>query len=264
MSSGSDEESPHAGPADLLSSEGFVLLDQLCGSDLIEHALRVCSDRTRAAQQALGEREIGIGSAAGYEEIVQRSPGRWDVPIAPDEFGFDDRTTPWWPLVAGVLGEDAEHSYSGAISSEPNSPDQYWHTDSPHVAAEHRAAHAINVLVALHDIPMTMGPTEFARGSHRLTNHLSNPSLVREELIYQNADTSPESVVRGTQHPVPEAFSTEMPAGACLIFDDRVLHRGLSNRSDHTRHVAYFTYRRRGYSENTYFESPRSVFDATA
>ena len=60
------------------------------------------------------------------------------------------------------------------VFSDPATPTQCWHTDSPHVASEHQAAHALNVLVALHNIPMDMGPTECARGSHFLTNHLSN------------------------------------------------------------------------------------------
>jgi ectoine hydroxylase-related dioxygenase (phytanoyl-CoA dioxygenase family) len=107
-----------------------------------------------------------------------------------------------------------------------------------------------------------MGPTECARGSHVLSNHLSNPDLVIEQLIYQHAGTSPESLVEGAHTPVPERSATDMAAGSCLVFDDRLLHRGLANRSDSTRHVAYFSYRRKAYSENTHFESQRSVFDA--
>lgn len=254
-------------PADTLSgiaSDGFVLLHQLCDSEFLESVSAVARRRSAEIREALGKREIGIGSAAGFVEIVQRSPGRWDVPISMDQFGLDDRDMPWWPLIASVLGEDAEHSFSGVVSSEPGSPAQHWHTDSPHVASDHRGAHAINVLVALHDIAMTMGPTECARGSHVLTNHLDNPSLVIDELIYQHAGTSPETLVNGTQHPVPKGCATAMTAGSCLVFDDRLLHRGLANRSDQTRHVAYFSYRQEGYSANTHFESQRSVFDAPA
>jgi ectoine hydroxylase-related dioxygenase (phytanoyl-CoA dioxygenase family) len=182
----------------------------------------------------------------------------------PQEFGIDEREMPWWPLITAVLGEDAEHSFSGVVSSEPGSPAQYWHTDSPHESPQHLAAHAINVLVALHDLPMSMGPTECARGSHTLTNHLGNPALVLEELIYQHAGTSPELLVKGTRFPVPESCASAMAAGSCLVFDDRIMHRGLANRSNDTRFVAYFSYRRKGYSANTHFESQRSVFDAGA
>ena len=246
---------------DRLASDGFVLLHQLCDRTAVAALLDVCLRRARVIRAALGAKEIGIGSAAGYMEIVQRSPGRWDVPITPQQFGIDDRKMPWWPLVAAVLGEDAEPSFSGVVSSEPGSPAQHWHIDSPHEAPEHRPAHAMNVLLALHDTPMAMGPTECARGSHVLTNHLSNPLLVREELIYQHAGTSPESLVRGTESRVPETFADSLAAGSCLVFDDRLLHRGLANRSDTVRHVAYFSYRRKGYCVNTHFESRRSVYD---
>jgi len=251
------------GLADQLGSDGFVLLHRLCSSQLVERILDVSGRRAREVREALGSREIGIGSAAGYAEIVQRSPGRWDVPVTPQEFGFNDNTLPWWPLVVAALGNDAEHSFSGVVFSEPGSPAQCWHTDSPHVAPEHLAAHALNVLVSLHDIPLDMGPTEVARGSHILTNHLANPLLVRDELIYQHASTSPEWLVKGTGKPVPECCASAMAAGSCLVFDDRIMHRGLANRSDKTRHVAYFSYRKKEYSENTHFESQRSVFDAT-
>ena len=252
---------PFSEAVDRLASDGFVLLHRLCDRESVEALLDACLRRARVIRAALGAKEIGIGSAAGYVEIVQRSPGRWDVPITPQQLGIDDREMPWWPLVAAVLGEDAEPSFSGVVSSEPDSPAQHWHIDSPHEAPEHRPAHAMNVLLALHDTPMAMGPTECARGSHVLTNHLSNPLLVCDQLLYQHAGTSPESLVKGTPSRVPERFAESLAAGSCLAFDDRLLHRGLANRSDTVRHVAYFSYRRKGYCANTHFESERSVYD---
>jgi hypothetical protein len=238
------------------------LLQRLVDQDLLGQLLSVSSQRASAVRQALGDREIGIGSKAGFVEIVQRSPGRWDVPISPAQFGLDDKELPWWPMIAAALGEDAELSFSGVVSSEPDSPAQFWHTDSPHEAARHLPAHAINVLVALHDVPMRMGPTECARGSHVLTNHISNPLLVIDELLYQHAGTTPDLLVRGTNTSVPELCATDMKAGSCLVFDDRLMHRGLANLTDAVRHIAYFSYRQKGYAVNTHFESKRSVFTA--
>ena len=248
---------------DQLAADGVILLRRLCSEEFVRHVLKVSLERSSEVRAALGSREIGIGSAAGYEEIVQRSPGRWDVPISPQQFGFDDRELPWWSLVTEVLGADAEHSFSGVVFSEAGSPAQYWHIDSPHESANHLPPHALNVLVALQDIPMNMGPTEFARGSHTLTNHLSNAALVRDELIYQHACTSPRWLVRDSGNTEPESFVCALERRSCLLFDDRILHRGLANQSDRTRHVAYFSYRKRGYAENTHFESQRSVFATT-
>ena len=244
-----------------IRSDGFVLLENLCSEEMLKQLAGVAIKRLQELQSALGNREIGIGSAAGYVEICQRSPGRWDAPISPEEFGFEPKGLPWRPLVATMLGEDAEFTFSGVVSSEPNTPAQQWHIDSPHEAAELLPLHAIQVIIAIEDIPLEMGPTELTRGSQVQTNHFSVTSLLPDEMVYQHQGTTPESLVRGTQYPVPESVKSALPAGTCIAFDDRILHRGLANKSNKHRHVVYFSYRRKGYSVNTHFESDRSVFD---
>jgi hypothetical protein len=243
-----------------LADDGFVLLVGICEVELTTRLLEVSRERSRAVTQALGTQTIGIGSAAGFHEIVQRSPGRWDIPVSPADFGVEHHSLPWWQLIADTLGTDAEHAFSGVVYSDPGSPAQFWHIDSPHVSAEHQRPHALNVMVALHDITLAMGPTELASGSHRLTNHLSNPALVSDELVYQHETTRPELLVAGTCQDVPEQTPCPLTAGSCLVFDDRILHRGLGNSSTSRRSVAYFSYRQADYCENTHFESQRSIY----
>ena len=245
-----------------LEDDGCILVAGLCDPSFIAHLREVSRHRGGEVMAALGAQTIGIGSAAGFDEVVQRSHGRWDIPISPDKFGVHDRALPWWPLIAAVLGEDAEHSFSGVVYSDPGSPAQCWHIDSPHVSADHLPPHALNVMIALHDTPLAMGPTELAKGSHRLTNHLRNAALVSDELVYQYETTVPEQLVAATEKAVPEGFSSALAAGSCLIFDDRILHRGLGNASDSRRSMVYFSYRQAGYCENTHFEAQRSVYDA--
>ena len=247
--------------AQAIERDGFVYSAEGCSENLITGILGTSHARIERVMSALGDREIGIGSAAGFDELVQRSPGRWDLPISPAAFGLDDRQFPWWPTVAKILGDDAEHSFSGVVYSDPETPAQEWHIDSPHESADHLPAHAINVLVALQAVSLDMGPTEIAVGSHRLTNHLLNRSLDREELVYQHATTSPERLVEESGDAAPQRFVSEMPAGSFIVFDDRLMHRGLGNQSGEKRYMAYFSYRKAGYSENTHFEAQRSVFD---
>lgn len=242
-----------------LAQDGFMAIDQLCDYAFVRQLADVSRQRARVVKAALGDRPIGIGSAAGYLEIVQRSPGRWDVPITPKQFNVDENELPWSPFIREVLGDDAEHSFSGVVFSDPGTPAQCWHIDSPHLAADHLAPHAMNVLVALHDIPLEMGPTQCIPGSHTLTNHLRYPRLDREKLIYQNADTTPESLAAETASTLRKPWARALRAGSCLLFDDRIMHRGLANGSDRVRHVAYFSYRKKGYTENTHFESQRSL-----
>ena len=257
-----DLGTPLADVQQQLEDAGYLLLEDLCDPEFLAHLLEVSKSRSDQVISALGAQPIGVGSAAGFDEVVQRSPGRWDIPISPDEFGVDDRALPWWPLITAVLGDDAEHSFSGVVYSDPGSPAQCWHIDSPHVSADHLPAHALNVMIALHDTPLVMGPTEIARGSHQLTNHLQNPALVSDELVYQHETTAPEQLVANTQKSVPEGVSSALTAGSCLIFDDRILHRGLGNASNSRRSIVYFSYRQAGYRENTHFEAQRSVYDA--
>ena len=245
-----------------LEDDGYLLVEDLCDPEFVAHLLKVSLSRSDRVISALGTQPIGIGSAAGFDEVVQRSPGRWDIPISPSEFGVAERDLPWWPLITAVLGDDAEHSFSGVVYSDPGSPAQCWHIDSPHVSADHLPAHALNVMIALHDTPLAMGPTELARGSHRLTNHLRNPALVSDELVYQHETTGPEQLVTEAEQAVPAGFSSPLAAGSCLIFDDRMLHRGLGNASDSRRSMVYFSYRQAGYTENTHFEAQRSVYGA--
>ena len=240
--------------------DGFVIRPKLLDPKTLDHIATVARARLAAVRDKLGSQDIGIGSVAGYDEIVQRSPGRWDVPITLEEFDVKDEDMPWWPLITATLGEGAEHMFSGVVSSESNTPAQEWHTDSPHESVEYRPVHAINVLVALQDIPMKMGPTEFAVGSQTLTNHLKNTSLVVEELLYQHDTTNPALLVKNTDDALPECRTAALPAGTCIAFDDRILHRGLDNQSDVTRHVAYFSYCAKGYTPTTHFEAQKSVY----
>jgi hypothetical protein len=243
-----------------LETDGFSYLDNFCEPALTTQLLSVSREITADIKRTLGKRQIGVGSRAGYREIVQRSPGRWDVPITPEQFSVDHTRMPWWPLITAVLGENAEHAFSGVVTSEPGSDEQFWHIDSPHETVEHASAHAINLFVALTDIPMLMGPTEFACGSHRLTNHLFNPALAVDQLLYQHTNTSPAMLKTAPEQATPVRHSSAVSAGSCLIFDDRIMHRGLANQTSKTRHLAYFSYKRQGYLPYTHFESTRSLF----
>jgi hypothetical protein len=234
--------------------------------------------RARAAHvmAALGDRPIGIGSRNGYHELVQRSPGRFDVPLSERDLlpiwgpeGSLASDVPWLPLVRAVLGPAARPSFCGVVFSRPGSPAQQWHIDSPHEAAELQPAHAVNVLVALADISLAAGPTEVARGSHRLTNHLRYPGLDRDSLLYQSETekVTPAMLQQAGQADdgAIEAMAQAMAAGDGVIFDDRILHRGLANTSQQERWVAYFSYLRPrpGLEEiaDTHFEAQRSLFE---
>ena len=244
---------------DTFESNGFIAVQNLCPTDLTKSLLEVTKEKLEEQLAKLEGKDIGIGSAEGYTEICQRSEGRWDVPIDLKNFGIDHKKGPWWPYIAKFLGDDAIVSHQGIVSSAPHSPAQEWHIDSPHDSKEHQPVHAINVLIALEDIDWSMGPTEVAVGSHKFTNHLDNPRLVSDELVYQCDKTTPESLLGEKRKEDFNIWSSEFSTGTTLIFDDRVLHRGGENKSEKYRHVAYFSYSRNGYQQKSYFEASRSL-----
>jgi hypothetical protein len=258
------------------AADGVVLAPGLVTAALLRTINDVMRARATRVMKALGTRPIGIGSRNGYYELVQRSPDRFDVPMSEQDLipiwgeqGSIAPEVPWLGLVRAVLGPDAQPSFCGVVFSRPGSPAQQWHIDSPHEAAEARPAHAVNVLLALADIPLAAGPTEVARGTHLKTNHLARPWLDRDSLLYQSeTEVTPADLDRAGQHEIAGSAQPAvqaMSAGDCLIFDDRILHRGLANNSEHERWVAYFSYMRpRPGLEavaDTHFEATKSLFD---
>ena len=256
--------------------DGVALARGLVPAPLLRTINEVMRARATRVMAALGTKPIGIGSRNGYHELVQRSPGRFDVPMSEADLmpiwgaqGSTAPEVPWLHRVRAALGPDARPSFCGVVFSRPGSPAQRWHIDSPHEAVEDRPAHAVNVLLALADIPLAAGPTDVAPGTHLRTNHLARPWLDRDTLLYQSeTEITPAALGRGGQHadaaavqPVLQAMS----AGDCLIFDDRILHRGLANASEQERWVAYFSYMRPrpGLDRvaDTHFEASKSLFD---
>eukprot|EP01047_Picozoa_sp_COSAG01_P078605 COSAG01_NODE_14589_length_1435_cov_2.008234_2_plen_178_part_00 len=107
--------------------------------------------------------------------------------------------------------------------------------------------HCINVFVPLVDITTTNGATEFCLGSHNATDIL--PELVWQDHKWRDA-------IGFTDEPV----CYQIPAGSVLLFDYRLLHRGLAHTSPEQgdRPLLYFTYGRRWFSDNLNFP-PRAA-----
>jgi hypothetical protein len=249
----------NASSRQIFETNGFIAIKGLCGENLVNSFLKISTAKLNEQLEKLKGKEIGIGSAQGYKEICQRSKGRWDVPLNLEEAGVRGSDLPWWSYISEFLGEDAVCAHQGVVSSAPNTPAQEWHIDSPHSDKKHRPVHAINVLIALEKIDYSMGPTEIAVGSHRHTNHLDNQKLVVDELVYQCPKTSPESLLSVKRNERFETWRSELTPGSVIIFDDRILHRGGENKSDKFRHVAYFSYSRNGYQQESYFESDKTL-----
>ena len=259
-----------------IRANGFVFVTDLFEDEdefrkfrgrLQEHAAKIFRDLENHK-----DGDIGIGSVSGFHEICLRSKCRYDLPtwIHGCESTYSWREEEAFPesllftleeIVRNVLNEDnnnesVERAFSGIVVSRPESPDQYWHADSLHEERSHRPANVLNVLVATDSIPVQKGPTEFIPGSHIMTNHYTNKNI-DSNIVYQNEKNTPESIGMSSG----SAFTMALPARSAVIFDDRILHRGLGNMSIEDRDVAYFSYKRSGFMTDTHFEATRSLYD---
>ena len=283
VASGAPSASTIAAAADSLARNGFVVLEAedgagLVASDVLDSALAASDgylDRLLAAAKAKGLRVDS--EIFRFAELCSRAQGgrSFDVtaerrrcgnggsitlpprpyPTSDDESAAAAATDAWDglrravdPWVSSALlrsglmvendGKGATFGVTavGCVTSLPSAPEQHFHADG-------RERGIVNVFVPLVDVPASMGPTHFRRGSH-VWDH-DSPYLTREQ---RRAREGAEDVV------------PELRRGSVLMYDYRVFHRGGANLTGKRRPVAYVMYARDG-TEDTWNFPDESVWD---
>ena len=187
-------------------------------------------------------------SDRGFREITMRSKGRYEISLMHSNSHTRNRPSidpllrslessiP--PLLYGSKLQDVHYMYS-LIMAAAYADGQNWHTDGPHRdLSQHLHAHAINVFIPLVDVTTEAeGPTEFFPASH-----------------YQTRATE----VSTDDLTVP--FAPFLNVGDALVFDYRVLHRGLPNLVDRDRPVLVFTFMKKDFQDTLNWPG-KSVFD---
>ena len=236
-----------------LRSHGCALLAS--GAAIPPATIAACR---RAADAALADtlRELearGIdASGVKTKEIVQRNAGRYDLVRGvegAEPFGALGRGGPWMPTVKRTLGVACALLKTGVVYALPGAALQSIHADGKHlydgdgdVADDaHLPAHCVTVFVPLLDLSPELGPTEYFPGTHRRDG---------DRARYERAHAGREAGV---------AFAGAK-AGDAILFDYRVLHRGLANTSTEARPLLYFTYGRPWFTDATNY-SALSIFD---
>lgn len=171
---------------------------------------------------------LKCGAKHGFREIVMRSPGRYELailnddprrtsiletvqcslPFVPDLLRPNDVTEPltWDQVILQGMS---------IIVSTTGASDQAWHSDGGHVSlSQHLPCHCLNIFIPLIDLCPELGPTELRPHSHTYTRNLTKLTLLAK--------------ARKTLRPTvaPCLRKTD-----CLIFDYRILHRGLAHTS---------------------------------
>eukprot|EP00565_Helicotheca_tamesis_P003874 CAMPEP_0185726698 /NCGR_PEP_ID=MMETSP1171-20130828/2590_1 /TAXON_ID=374046 /ORGANISM="Helicotheca tamensis, Strain CCMP826" /LENGTH=279 /DNA_ID=CAMNT_0028395093 /DNA_START=38 /DNA_END=877 /DNA_ORIENTATION=- len=181
---------------------------------------------------------LGVGVKHGYREIVMRSPGRYEV-----TYGLSASKKPFDGAVADAKVEhivralfkgcDYYLSSLSVVTATPGCPQQAWHADGGHVdLSQHQPCHCLNVFLPLVDLTPQLGPTQVRPGTHHHTRNLAPMMLAAK--------------ARKTLRP---PLTPILNAGDALVFDYRVLHRGLPNVTANSRPILVMAFAKKWFTD---------------
>ena len=233
----------------LLELCGVVVLERLWGKDFMAEV--------KTAQEAVVDRFLeGVEanpSATNSTWSEQRSPGRYEL-LSPMEHPF---TSPdlltnglLHPLMTQALQtRRIEVDTHSSVTSLGNTPKQHWHRDAGFIfrGGEQLPPHGLVVFVPLVDVPRAMGPTQFLTGSHIICETRDQREVVIDHWHLQECPF------------VGPAVQTPGPVGTAVIFDLRILHRGLDNRTPRRRPLLYLTFFQEWFVDAVNFNSKQTA-----
>ena len=214
---------PVAGPA-ALRDEGVALYhDALSAQKVLAlraHCEAVLDDACAAV--AAGEKTEGDV----FNAILLRGPTRHDLKLGLEPVvssALAEVATVIGPSIRQTFGCDPYLAEIGAIRATGGAPRQPIHTDT----GPSETPQLLTTFVALQDVDAAMGPTAFLPGTHR-----------KPEAGAALAEPERRSALlrRG-----PMRLGV-MPAGACTLYDSRLLHAGGPNETPHGRWLLYFSF----------------------
>ena len=242
----------HAEAAKSLLENGFVVINDqpIVAHTAIDQLLQDVMHRLKKITALLRQR--GLRPRADrfcFNEVCCRTPGgcRLDMRI---QHGAEQKNSTWEefhdlvdqivrPIFELLVTDSVAHSNShihvdsaGYVVALGGAPMQHFHPDGT-------ACGLYNVFVPLVDVCMLNGPTELLPGSHN-----SSPDRHNWRGRWDLTD--------GNDGQLP--IAPELLAGQLLVFDYRVLHRGLANHTATERPIAYVAYStRRGVTDSHNF-----------
>jgi hypothetical protein len=218
----------------ILSLCGVVVFERLYAPELIK---RLRKAQAKVVDDFLKgiEEDIDKTNTTSSE---QRSPGRYEL-VNPLKTPFSDESFVLNPLLAPlmtrVLGSKRlEIDTHSSVTSLPHTPEQHWHRDAGFLFEHEQVKkqlppHGLVIFVPLVKVTDDMGPTEFLTGSHIQCPQSEMVSKQLGNWQLNECDHTGATV------------ATPASSGSAVIFDLRILHRGLANKSSKKRPLMYMT-----------------------
>lgn len=184
------------------------------------------------------------GKADGFGTPLEVGNKRFMLPLSiSGPFNSPEiyASQPLMAVLENVLGSGFILGSMSLVVSEPGADVQHLHMDHSILFPELNRStpmptHAVTVLVPLIDIDEKVGSTEVVKGSQNCSS-AEVPDLARQ--------------------------SRDLKVGDCLMFDYRLFHRGLANRSNKNRPVISLVYQRPWFRDSTNFhgQEPLQISD---
>jgi hypothetical protein len=168
---------------------------------------------------------------------AQRSPGRYEH-LLPMEYPFISEelinNNMTMPIIRTILKtKKIEMDRFSSVTSLENARAQHWHRDTGvlfHGYKRQLPPHGLVVLVPLVDIDKHMGPTKFLTGSHIFCDATMKKTIELDNWLLEECPF------------VGPTVKTYAEKGSIVIFDMRILHRGMDNNKAKRRPLLYMPY----------------------
>eukprot|EP00668_Euglena_longa_P038730 GGOE01049794.1.p1 GENE.GGOE01049794.1~~GGOE01049794.1.p1 ORF type:complete len:374 (+),score=95.12 GGOE01049794.1:39-1124(+) len=237
--------------ATALASFGLAILPSVLGQEQLTELQAHASAWWRLLEERITAiRGKDPGATIRFREVTERDTGRFDAQFtegcaeARDAMQSMAMGGPWMPLVRRMLSTDFALLRCGFVCATPGTGHQYWHSDGPHRGPAAgwdgcgaAPPYAFCVFVPLVDLTEETGYTQFWAGSHKYAGLLD---------------------AKGEQC-VPGDTDATCAAGSAVVYDFRVVHRGMPNRSTSPRPILYFLYATPDFNEDYNFGA-NSIF----
>eukprot|EP00550_Attheya_septentrionalis_P009773 CAMPEP_0198285290 /NCGR_PEP_ID=MMETSP1449-20131203/4623_1 /TAXON_ID=420275 /ORGANISM="Attheya septentrionalis, Strain CCMP2084" /LENGTH=411 /DNA_ID=CAMNT_0043982675 /DNA_START=69 /DNA_END=1304 /DNA_ORIENTATION=+ len=146
-------------------------------------------------------------------------------------------------VIESTVGKDAELYELACLISDPGSERQVIHPDIAHIDSDGNVIPLVTCFVALQDIDVSMGPSEFLPETNTAAHHKRlNNHAIRDELLSE----------------VSSKISL-LNVGDCSTFDATTLHAGGGNKSNTRRCLFYFTFRNLSLDDPRTTNNPGSI-----
>ncbi len=171
-----------------------------------------------------------------FSDVASRSPGRFDVKALPKAFQAESilKNQYWIGVVEAMLGKNYKVAFSGIVESLPGSVNQQWHRDGNHLYDDVliKDPYALTCFIPLAGINEAngLGSPQFLPESHHI-------------LAENNIDLGSNKIVQ----------FKDFPIGDALLFDYRLVHRGVENVSTSRRPLMYIVYAKSFWTDHVNF-----------